>query len=491
MTNGWATTRTRRLLSCLVLLGLSLTAHASSPADPDTEQSRVRGYRRPPPAVEALLTAPRAPELALSPRADGLILARRERFTPLEALARPMLRVGARDVDRLSGAPRRLRYDQLLLVDLSTFTHRELDLPPGLRADLPSWSPLGERFAFYAPTASGVQLWIGSLAQGRAAPLPGIRLNAALGRPCSWMPDGVRLVCRLRVPATTAVDRDAGAGSGQGPSVMDSTRLTAGAQLAAPWMRGRAAANAGRALSLSQLALVDARSGEVQPLGGAEVIRDVQPSPDGRFLLVRRASATAVGLAGLALSDEHVEIWRLSGERLAGIAIDDRVVVGERSEGSSVWRERRNFSWVEALDQGPGPALVFGELDSARLAASTTVPLDGARRMAADGERLMLWPAPFRNPPRVLFEADGRITRIDRIAGRRSLYLQEYQPNARRKRAVLLTPSDTSKPSTAVDAEARTLWTAPAGVASAAQGRPLGRHLPASDAPLAQHANGI
>src|SRR5204862_222347 len=38
----------------------------------------------------------------------------------------------------------------------------------------------------------------------------------------------------------------------------------------------------------SQLMLVDAESGSARPLGKPGIIRDVSPSPDGRFVLVRR-----------------------------------------------------------------------------------------------------------------------------------------------------------------------------------------------------------
>jgi dipeptidyl aminopeptidase/acylaminoacyl peptidase len=413
-----------------------------------TEQAGVwaadevtHGYREPPRDIVELLTESRFPDVSVSPTANALLLATRERFTPLADLARPVVRLGAIDVDLTSSAPRRLRFESLSLVDLRNYESIEVTPPGETRVDFPIWSPSGEHFAFSTVNKDAVRLWVGNAAEESAHLVPQVELNASFGHAFRWMPDGRRLLCRLKVTRQAEL-------SAQGlfrPLIMDTEagaiREAASDREVAPYD-----------LAQVQLALLDLSTGNLTRVGRPVRMRDAQPSPDGRFLLVLPISVIPLGPHRVGLREEAVEVWDLQGRLVTSLPTNK---IEHRSNADGVFqidRHRRRLSWRLSADA----TLVYGEIEAASSATG------------GNGERLMAISEPFDVPPLEIFHSENFITRVAWIAGTDLAYLRDFDPIRRQSSAYLI---DVGKPGQ----DAKLLWTTDVDARSDRPSEPLGR----------------
>jgi dipeptidyl aminopeptidase/acylaminoacyl peptidase len=388
-------------------LTLALVAAVALPALAQTP------YKLPSPEIVAMIDAAPAPEAVLSPLGDSVLVVDVEAYPPIALLSEPVLRIGGiRITPGIGGRQRLRRFTGLSVQALSGGPARRVALPEGARIGWPEWSYDGKRFAFERDLEDGIELWVGDAATATAQAVVGVRLNDVLGDPFAWLSDGRRLLVRLvpagrgkapeapRVPTGPVIEEVAGKQS-QMPTFQDLIETPHDEDLFEHY-------------GTSQLALVDTASGQVAPLGEPGLVTSVEVSPDGAHLLVSRARRPFSRRVPYFYFPRSVEVWDLSGARVATIA---ELPVSDEVPRQGVPLGPRSVSWQPLA----GSTLVWVEA------------LDGGdpRRKAERRDRVMSQAAPFGAAPRAIHELTHRFSGVDWTARPGVALVSEYDRDRR------------------------------------------------------------
>lgn len=285
-------------------------------------------------------------------------------------------------------------------------------LPTGGCPGRPEWTADGKRFAFQNIASDAVELWLGDGASGAVQRVAGVRLNPMLGDAMQWMADQKTLLVKL-VPEGLELPPIAPVVP-SGPSIQETN--AEGGQSSTYENRDTLTNTHDEALFdyyvASQLALVDAATGRITPVGKVGAYEDVNAAPDGHHLLVTSLHKPYSYVTTYERFPRDVEVWSNSGEvlrRVASLPLADRVPihgvpVGPRDFG---WRatEPATLVWAEALDNGDW---------------KVNVP---AR------DKIMLQKAPFTAPPVEVTRSEQRFGGFLWTEQARTALLYEYDEN--------------------------------------------------------------
>ncbi len=350
-------------------------------------------YQPAPPEIRRVLEAPAPPQLSVSPTGRHALVGTLRRHPPIRELARPMLRLAGLRIDPDTFGPHQgVALTHLELLDLETGRSRTLELPRGGRVGWPQWSPDGRWFAMTVVTAKATELWVGSTESLVLRKVPKLRLNAVLGDPIVWLPEGQGLLVKAVPGSHGPFPRSSEAPTGpriqeHDPSVGRGAPLrTYQDLLQTPQDEVRF-----EYLATSQLHRVDPRTLRVQPVGRPELFDTVEPSPDGNHLLVAIRHRPFSYVVPVEFFPVRWVLWDLQG-REEGLVTDRPLVEGLPIGGvrtgprSLAWHplEPATLHWVEALDGGDPKAHV------------------------PHRDRWMMWSAPFREAPREVLRTEHR-----------------------------------------------------------------------------------
>jgi dipeptidyl aminopeptidase/acylaminoacyl peptidase len=349
-------------------------------------------WQQPPKAVLDVLRAPDPPVAIASPTGESLAVMRPLRYPPIAELARPMLKLAGLRVDpRASAFHQETAYADLAIERVSDGKAVPVALPPEARVTRVTWSADGRRFAFANRTPEALELWIGDGRTAAARRIEGLRINPLLGSEIQWMPDQRNLLVKRVPPDRGAAPEKPAAPIG--PRVLDCAGGSASSTYEA---RDLLTGPFDEALfdyhALSQLVLVDAESGAMTPVGRADILGEVTPSPDGSLLLVDRLHRPWSYTTAWYRFPHAIETWDLEGRVthvVADLPLADKVPIQGVAEGPRgvTWRQTApaTLTWAEALDGGdPG-------------------------RKVEHRDRMLMQAAPFEAPPREIHRAAHRI----------------------------------------------------------------------------------
>lgn len=325
---------------------------------PDT----AKRYQLPPDDVVEIVKARATPRMRYS--ADGTKLAACSfpALPSIEDLAEPFIGLaGERLIESRFEARKSRYYDGFEIIDVASGTKTPVTGAEG-RLSPVYFSPGGSRIAFKRSTEDGVELWMAPLDDGDevvASKLIDEHLNDVLEGFWSWMPNDHGLIVAL-VPA------DAGQAPPKpkrpaGPEVLDTAGQKAQNRTYQDLLQSRHDELLMEHYFRQQLAIVGF-DGKVRPLGDPGLYTQVEPSPDGRHLLVTRIDKPWLRSVPWWRFGYTVEVWSLeiggAGDykTIASVAPAEEVPIGGVRKG------RRDFEWVatepatlqfvEALDGG-------------------------------------------------------------------------------------------------------------------------------------------
>jgi len=454
----------------LALLVAALSSVGAATAAPPVRSS---GYDLPPQPVLDVLHAPAPPRPYLSPTGESVLLVSWVQYAPLAQVAEPFLKLAG---VRLEPRTRRKHDTQggygvapcvqtLAIVDLATSRETAVSLPAAGCVDGFAWAADGKRFAFRNTSHDAVELWIGGV-DGAVRRLGDVALNPMLGSSLQWMPDQKALLVKA-IPVDAGAPPAAAADS-EGPSIQESDGKSGefSTYEARDTLRNQADEARFEYYGTTQLAVVDAATGAVQPLGKPAVISAVAVAPDGEHILVnsiRKPYSHAVTYGRFA---HDVEIWDRAGNvtTLAKLPVADRVPVHGVPSGPRdfAWRptEPATLVWAEALDGGDW---------------NVKVP---AR------DKVMTQSAPFSRPAVELARIEQRFDGLDWSERRGIGLLHEYDDNRHWRRTYLIDAADpNAKPSVVWDMSSDELYEDP--------GQPVYRVLPNGEQVVRQVADAI
>ncbi|MBS0381311.1 MAG: S9 family peptidase [Proteobacteria bacterium] len=436
----------RALAACLLLLVIP-TVHAQ--------------YKQPPEPLLGVMRMPLPPVPRLDPTGHTLLLVQRAQYPGIERAAEPYLKLAGVRIeprahtrhDMSSGYGIRTCLAGFTLVDIASHQQTVVALPAGACPDAPLWSPDGSRFAFANTTADRVELWVVDVQDGKARRIDGVQLNPILESTYQWLGGRAALLVKT-VPAQLgpAPQRST---VPAGPEIKETT--SGGNESSTYEARDTLGGPEDEAqfdwYATSQLAVVDAATGTVKPVGAPAVIGNVDAAPDGQHVLMdvlKRPYSYVVTCERFAHDVHVLDLASGKDKLIASLPAADNVPVRGVPTGprDHQWRQNEPATLVfaEALDGGDW---------------KNTVP---AR------DKLMMWRAPFNGAPAEIERTTQRFAGLSWFERGSQALLDEYDANRAWRHTSLV---DVDKPRAA----SKTLWDLSADDEYADPGQPLMRRL--------------
>ncbi|MFQ5704041.1 MAG: S9 family peptidase [Gemmatimonadales bacterium] len=405
-----------RGISILVLCCYLLPATAGALAAQDP-------YKQPPPIVQRILDAPRLPVVSAAGDGRTLMLVQRTGLPSITDLAQPLLRLaGLRLNPKTNGRYSTFGYTKIALRDVTSGQVRAIETPDGVRLSWPTWSPDGARIFFSVTWDDRIEPWIADVGTGEAHRLATVSLNETTGSACEWVAPGGKLLCKLVVEKRGESPREPAVPAG--PIVQRSEGATAPVRTYEDMLSSPYDEQLFAYYTTSQLALLDANTGETTKLGEPAIFLDVSPAPGGEMLLVTKVLRPFSYQVPVYRFAQSIEIWDMSGrsvETVADVAVGEGIPIGGVRTGP------RNVRW----EAGSDATLFYVEA------------LDGGntRRPAEVRDRVMQLPPPYQRPvelARLGFRYSGVIFGTHGLA-----LLSERERKTRRMRTWII---DTRRP---------------------------------------------
>jgi dipeptidyl aminopeptidase/acylaminoacyl peptidase len=392
------------------------------------------GYRQPPAPISQILDAAPTPLVMVGPDGRTMALLGRAGMPAIAELAEPELRLaGTRINPRTNGPSRGMHSTSITLQEIEGGAQREVRLPANARVGSAQWSPDGSRLAFTNTVANGVELWVAEARTGQARRLMGPELNATLGSPYEWAPDGrsllVKRVVQNRGAAPAAPQVPAG------PVIQENTGAAAPVRTFQDLLANAHDEALFDHYFTSRLARVPAGGGNATPLGEPGVISNFSIAPGGEYVLVSRVKRPYSYLAPLFAFGSETIVLDARGQRVH--------TVQERTEVT--------LSPIGRDMVSPGPRGVQWRADApATLVWAEAMDGGNARAQATVRDRVFMLDAPFRGQPRTLIDLPQRYAGIHWGRGDLALVHSRWATDARTRTFVV----DPSQPG----AQARLLW---------------------------------
>lgn len=319
------------------------------------------GYQKPPEPVSSLVEAPESPAVSLNDTREWMLLMERPGYPSIEELAQPELRLaGLRINPRTNGPSRSGRYSGLRLKNIRTGKNFSVEgLPENLQADNITWAPGGARFAFTHTASSGIELWVCELEDKTARRITGAVVNDAIrGIPYRWFDVNTLLVKEVpaergAVPSVSEVP--------SGPVVQESSGEKTTLRTYQDLLQNPNDEAVFEYFSTAQLMLHDLKNGGSRPFAPQGIIRSIDPSPDGQYVLIARIKRPFSYLVPYYRFPADYSVYGRDGKlvkKVAAIPLIDllpkgfgAVAKGPREMG---WRggQPHTLFWVEAQDGG-------------------------------------------------------------------------------------------------------------------------------------------
>jgi dipeptidyl aminopeptidase/acylaminoacyl peptidase len=455
------------LVTTTLAIGMTPGASAASKAATATPAPAASAYSQPPSEILDVMRAPSPPSPSLSPTRDKLMLVTMEEYPSIAKVATPFLRLaGVRiepgnqsqhDTPGGYGIPPCV--SAIDLVQVADGKQMKVKLPAGACPRRPVWSADGQRFAFENITADAVELWVGDARTGAVRRLPGVRLNQMFGDEMQWMPDQktllVKLVSSRKAPPGEAPGAD-------GPGIQES--LGATGQSSTYENRDTLRNRHDEALfdyyGTSQLALVDATSGKIKPVGKPGMYEELGVAPDGRHAVVTEIRTPYSYVTAFDRFPKQIDIWDLSKQAANGANPVVREIaalpLADRVPNRGVPVGPRNFSWRPT----EGATLVWAEA------------LDGGNPnvQAAERDKLMMLKAPFDAAPKEIVRTGQRYAGLAWSEQPGIALLSDYDVNRKWQRTWQLNVDDAQN-------SRRLVWDMSSDEKYADPGRPVRRQL--------------
>ncbi len=306
-------------------------------------------YRKPPADIIRILETPPTPTVSLDPARTTMVLIARENLPPVADLARPMLRLAGSRIDPGNNGPhgprRFIGFSIKRVADGVSGREIKVDLPADCDLSMPSWSPDGKSFAFTNARADGLELWVCDAATGKARKLTEPGLNAAFGSSHRWMPDSGRLLCRFIPDGRGPAPQQPAAPLG--PVIQESSGKNAPVRTYQDLLQDAHDEKLFDHYFTAQLAYIDAATGARTNLGAPAIYSGIDPSPDGRFLLVERLVRPYSYLVPAGLFPEITEVWDTTGKLVHEVT---RAPLREEIPIEGVQKGPRDIGWVDTAD---------------------------------------------------------------------------------------------------------------------------------------------
>ena len=316
-------------------------------------------YQTPPKAIADLVNAPSTPSVSFSKNGDWMMLLERADNPSIEELSQPELRIAGLRINPATSGPSRGRGIENVKIKM-TRGGEEIQIK-GLPAN-PSMGGFvlskDEKFlAFTQTEANGISLWVVDMTSFEAKKLTDAILNEVSGDAMAWTVENEILIKAIN-PNRGNIPQKPSAPAG--PIIQESTGDASPNRTYQDLLSNPHDEKLFAFFIDSQIMLVDL-NGNKKPIGPSGMIKSMDLSPDGKYLMVDLIKKPFSYLVPASRFPYDVEIWDEAGKKvktLAKIPLDenrptgfDATVTGPRNIS---WRADKGamLYWVEAQDEG-------------------------------------------------------------------------------------------------------------------------------------------
>ena len=366
---------------------------AAKPTKPPAVVELPSSYEEPPQDVVDIVDAPATPRVSVSPDGKRVLLSHYDALPSIEDIAAPFERLAGLRIDAERYAERRTRmYEKLELVDVASGKTTAVELPEGIRMGSPRWSPDGRRIAFVRWVDDGLRLWVVDAQSGTAKRVTELRVNDILTQGFAWMPGSESIVV-LTVPG----DASAPVRSRRpvGPSVSDTAGEKATNRTYQDLLQNPYDEALFEHLVTVQAVEVSLGTGKATPVGRPGMFASVDPSPDGKHVLVEQLRRPFSYAVPYYRFPTRIEVWDRQGKverTVADLDVAEQIPIGGVRQGPRrvQWHPQQPATlwWAEALDGGD------------------------PKVEAEHRDRLMLHAAPFEAEPALLTRVQHRFSTL-------------------------------------------------------------------------------
>ena len=401
-------------------------------------------FVRPPDPVGSAVLAPRHLNVSVSNlSADRMWFINEIGDGPvtMDVFSKPFHELGGLFIDFRANRNRTLTIRNNVSLQLISATNGNkvtVQVPAGARISNASWSPDGKAVAYFVHTPDATHIYVSDLA-GKSTQVTKTPVLATLVTSFDWTTNGGQIATVI-IPANRAAAPTPPLVP-QGPRVKlaeesDKNRLrTYQSLMATPHDQALLEWHA-----TGQVVLIDVKTKAVKTVGQPTMVREIDPSPDGKFLRVTRMVKPFSYVVPVSSFGSVQEIWDTDGKVLATVQTDPlnlgvdtaRAVAAPGAAGGEP-QGKREITWrpdnqgLTYLEQDP-PA----RRDSTRAADDTT----GQPRRR---DRVMAWSPPFGSGDvKTLFESNTRITTHRYSPDVKTLFLSERAGQQTHEYAVIL-----------------------------------------------------
>ncbi|NEM98118.1 alpha/beta hydrolase family protein [Pontibacter burrus] len=346
----------------LALLGLLLLGGSPAPvALAQGGQDLNLTYQRPPQAIADIIEAPGTPSVSINSTGNLMLLMERPGYAGIEELAQPESRLaGLRINPATNGQSRSSSFSNIKVKQVNGGQESQIaGLPQNARLSYITWSPDEKYIAFTNTVANGIELWIADISTKQAKKLTSATINDAYsGRPFDWTPDSKSLVVKF-------IDENRGempkpALAPVGPVIQENIGKAKPSRTYQDLLKNRYDEQLFDYFMQTQLKLVTI-DGQQQNIGKPGIVKSMDLSPDGQYLLVQTIQKPYSYLVPHYYFPYNVEVWSREGKvvkQLAQLPLAedipiafDAVAKGPRSYN---WRPDKpaTLYWAEAQDGG-------------------------------------------------------------------------------------------------------------------------------------------
>jgi dipeptidyl aminopeptidase/acylaminoacyl peptidase len=443
-----------------------------------TATEGASGYNQPPKNILDVMHAPSPPVPRVSPTQDAILLVSWQDYPSIARVSTPFLRLAGVRVEPKNHS----KHDtpggygitpcarSFELVHAADGAQIPIALPEGACPGAPMWAADGKRFAFVNLAPDAVELWIGDSKSGKIHKVPGVRLNPMFNDEMQWMPDQKTLLVKLLPEGMGAPPPEPVVPAG--PSIQETTgeKGESSTYENRDTLRNKHDEDVFDYYAASQLALVDAATGAITPVGKPGNYDLVAAAPDGQHILVAAIHKPYSYVTTYDRFPREVEVWdtsdraRVQVHTVASLPLADRVPIAGVPVGPRdfSWRatEPATLVWAEALDGGDWKVKVPAR------------------------DKILLQKAPFNSPAVEITRTEQRYIGFSWGEQADTAFLNQYDENRHWRRTFLINV-DAQQP------KQRLIWDLSTDEKYANPGNPVKRQLPNGTSVVREEADSI
>ncbi|EAZ81861.1 S9 family peptidase [Algoriphagus machipongonensis] len=336
---------------------LSLLVFLIGTVLPDSQAQTT--YQKPPKSILDLVNAPSTPSVNFSKDGSWMLLLERADNPSIEDLSQPELKIAGLRINPATSGPSRGRGVENIKIKMTRGGEEKQITGLPVQPNMGDFSlSMDESYLAFTQTESnGISLWVVDMSTLEAKKLSEPILNDVMGRSLTWTPEN-KLLIKASNPNRGDVPKKPAAPAG--PIIQETEGDAAPSRTYQDLLSNPFEEKLFAYFIDAQLMLVD-MDGTKTPIGKPGMIKSMDLSPDGKYVLVEQIRKPFSYLVPAYRFPYDVEIWSIGGSKiktLAEIPLDenrptgfDATVTGPRNIS---WRADKpsTLYWVEAQDGG-------------------------------------------------------------------------------------------------------------------------------------------